>query len=226
MTIADVTTQDRETDSAATNEPVHRFLFENVSWEYYTQTLRELDRSGQRARVTYDRGRMELMMLGRRYEIIKTVIGRLIEAYGDEIGPGVEGVGSVTCRRADLERGLEPDECYYVTTEYCGPDDHLDLDNNPPPDLAIEVEVSTEIGTRIDIYGELGVPEVWRFDGALVQVLELAGGAYRPVERSRCFPNLDLEEFSRYLVRAIKNQRTVPLEYRELLRSRKGQTKQ
>jgi Uma2 family endonuclease len=205
------------------NHPMRRFVFENVSWDYYTQTLLELDRTGQHARVTYDRGRMEIMTVGRRHEIIKKAIGRLLEAYADESGIGIEGVGNVTCRRADLDRGLEPDECYYVTSVYRGSDDLLDLENNPPPDLAIEVEVSSGIGTRRGIYAEIGVPELWRYDGVHVIVMALdSARSYQPIARSRFFPNLDMMEFSQFVLGAISDQRNVVPEYRKLLRSRKG----
>jgi Uma2 family endonuclease len=206
------------------NYPLAHFIFEDVSWDYYTRTRAELDRCGQHARVTFDRGRMEIMTVGRRHEMIKKAIGRLIEVYADEAGIGIEGVGNVTCSREDLDRGLEPDECYYVTSEYRGPEDHLDLQNNPPPDFAVEVEVSVGIGTRRAIYAELGIPELWRFDGARVIVMALTEGSYRPVDQSRFFPNLDLAEFSQFVVRAIAMQRTAVPEYRNLLRSRKGKS--
>ncbi len=135
-------------DPVVANHPLYHYIFENVDWEHYTDTLLHLERSGQHARVTYDRGRMELMTVGRRHEIIKKAIGRLLETYADEMDIGIEGVGNVTCRRQDLERGLEPDECYYITSVYRGTDDVLDLTNNPPPDLAVEVEVTRGIGTR------------------------------------------------------------------------------
>jgi Uma2 family endonuclease len=208
------------------NYPLRHFIFEDVSWEYYTRTMEELDRSGQHARVTYDRGRMEVMTVGRRHEMIKKAIGRLLEAYADESDIGIEGVGNVTCRRLDLVRGLEPDECYYVTSVYQGTDDLLDLENNPPPDLAIEVEVSRSMGKRRSVYAEIGVPELWRFDGQRVTVMELAGDAYAPVERSRFFPALDMIEFSEFVLRTIKDQRTGVREYRKLLRSRKGSSSQ
>lgn len=208
------------------NVPLRHFIFEDVSWEYYTQTLNELDRNGQHARVTYDRGRMEIMTVGRRHESIKMAIARLLETYAGEYRLPVEGVGNVTCRRQGLKRGLEPDECYYVTSTYRGTDDFLDLENNPPPDLAIEVEVSRGIGARRAIYADLGVPEIWRFDGVTVTVLRLAGGKYVPVERSELFPELNMAEFSQFVVRAIVNQRVVVIEYIDLLRSRKGKTAQ
>jgi Uma2 family endonuclease len=217
-------TPDASEEPIIPNRPLRQFIFEDVSWEYYTRTLDELDRSGQHARVTYDRGRMEIMTVGRRHEIIKKAIGRLLEAYADESDIGIEGVGNVTCRRLDLERGLEPDECYYVTSVYEGTDDLLDLENNPPPDLAIEVEVSKGIGTRRSTYAELGVPELWRFDGQRVSVMALAGDAYAPVDRSRFFPALDLVEFGEFVLRTIADQRTGVREYRTLLRSRKGQS--
>lgn len=205
------------------NHPLAVFVFENVTWDYYTQTLEALDRSGQHARVTYDRGRMEIMTVGRKHEIIKMAISRLLEVYACEMRVGIEGVGNVTCRRAGMDQGLDPDECYYVTSIYKGTPDVLDLDNNPPPDLAVEVEVSNKLGARASIYAQLGVPELWRFDGLAVVVMELAGKEYRPAQKSRFFPAIDMAEFSRFVIRAIKDQRTAVLEYSDLLRARARQ---
>lgn len=204
------------------NDPLAVFVFEDVTWEYYTQTLEALDRSGQHGRVTYDRGRMEIMTVGRKHEIIKMAISRLLEVYACEMRIGIEGVGNVTCRRAGMDQGLDPDECYYVTSVYKGTPDVLDLDNNPPPDLAVEVELSNKLGERAAIYAQLGVPELWRFDGLAVIVMERAGDEYRPVEKSRFFPAIDMKEFSQFVIRAIKDQRTAVLEYSDLLRRRKG----
>src|SRR3954452_18636163 len=103
-----------------------RFLLDGVTWDYYDRTLRELERQRRRVRVTYDRGRLEFMTLTQLHEFIKKTIARLIETYSVERGIPATGLGSLTCRREDLDRGLEPDECYYVATP-------------PPPARAQEI---------------------------------------------------------------------------------------
>lgn len=183
-----------------------RFLFEGVSWAYYDQTLRELENAGRRAvRVTYDRGRMEIMTTGTRHEHIKTTLGRLIETYATERDIPITGAGSVTCRREDLDRGLEPDECYYVTSVPPPVEQILlDLTVDAPPDLAVEVEVTRSSIPRQPIYGALGVPEVWRFDGRRIAILHRRpDGQYEPAERSLAFPSLPIDRFNEFLAMAL-----------------------
>lgn len=174
-----------------------RFILEGVSWAYYEQTLAEL--GGQRVRVTYDRGKMEFMSPSMRHERVKTIIGRLIEIYALEMDIRILPVGSVTCRRKDLDRGLEPDECYYVLHSPANVDE-LDLATDPPPDLAIEVDITSWSIDRQPIYGALGVPEIWRFDGQAMSPLHRqSDGSYKIAKRSLVFPRLAIAELNGFL---------------------------
>lgn len=177
----------------------------NVSWSYYQRTLEELERSGGRVRVTFDRGTMEMMALSRTHEYVKRVIGRFVEAYALEADVPVTALGSVTCRREDLLRGIEPDECYYVTTAPPAVEDKpLDLDVDASPDLAVEVDITRSSIAKQPIYGAIGVPEVWRFDGERVTPLHRrADGSYANADASLAFPRLSMERFNHFLSRAI-----------------------
>jgi Uma2 family endonuclease len=109
---------------------------------------------------------------------------------------------STTYRREDLERGLEPDDCFYLASlprllGHRG----VDLAHDPPPDLAIEVDVTHSSLDRLGIYAALGVPEVWRFDGEqLVCYGRTAEGAYQPREFSLAFPRLRPADLVPFLV--------------------------
>lgn len=180
-----------------------RILLNEVSWDYYQRTLAELAASGSNVRVTYDRGRMELMSPSPIHERVKSVIGRMIEIYALENEIPHVPFGSMTCRREDLDRGLEPDECYYVQHMPDNPDE-IDLSRDPPPDLAVEVDISRGSMPRQPIYAALGVPELWRFDGNRLHVLQRqANGQYHEVDRSPAFPDLPMDEFSRFLDRIL-----------------------
>ncbi len=178
-----------------------RITFEEVSWDYYQQTLDQI--GDGHLRVTYDNGRMELMSPSQRHEQIKTLIGRLIEIYALEADISILPLGSVTCRRKDLKKGLEPDECYYVTNR---PRDlqRFNLRKDPPPDLAIEVDITHSSVPREPIYAALGVPEVWRFDGNQVTPLHRdADGEYRAAARSLAFPHLSMALFNEFFNQAL-----------------------
>src|SRR5689334_9890598 len=89
-----------------------RVTLYNISWEFYQSIRREI--GDAHVRLTFDQGRLEIMSPSGFHEAIKTIFGRLIEAYADERQIVVEGLGSTTFSRDDLQKGLEPDECYYI----------------------------------------------------------------------------------------------------------------
>src|SRR3954471_8280275 len=103
--------------STAIPDQPQTFVLEDVSWDYYTRTLQEFERQKRRVRVTYDRGRMEFMTFTVLHEFIRRTLGRLVETYSLERGIRATSLGSLTCRRIDLDRGIEPDECFYVATD-------------------------------------------------------------------------------------------------------------
>jgi Uma2 family endonuclease len=90
---------------------------------------------------------------------------------------------------------------YYVTNEpIVRGREELDLLTDPPPDLAVEVDVTHKSLSRLEAYGKLGVPEIWRHDGKKLQFLKLdARGNYTPVKRSLAFPRLAPADLQRYL---------------------------
>lgn len=159
------------------------------------------------------------------HERVKTVIGRLIEACGDALGIDVEGFGSTTFDREDLQKGVEPDECYYIAkaSKVIGKQ-VLDLAIDPPPDLALEVDISPPDLTRAPIYAALGVPEIWRFDGRRLVSLHRAGeGRYVEANRSLAFPELPMDELNRFVnVGPEKGQSAAVRALREWLDSRRG----
>lgn len=189
----------RMTTSTLRPAPVseRRFVLEGVSWAYYEQTLAELGE--QHVRITYDRGRMEFMSPSPRHERVKKIIGRLVELYALEADIPILPLGSVTCRREDLARGLEPDECYYVQNSLVDPD-KMDLSVDPPPDLAIEVDITSGSIPRQPIYAALGVPEIWRFDGReIYPMLRQTSGTYRRSDSSLVFPQLPMAQLNHFL---------------------------
>jgi Uma2 family endonuclease len=176
-----------------------RFVLRGADWQTYQGILKAL---GERpVRVTYDRGRLELMTLSHGHERCSKLLGRFVEALTEELDLPIQSGGSTTLSREDLDRGLEPDQCYYLESEPLVRDkDEIDLTTDPPPDLAIEVDVTRSSVSRLGIYAALGVPEVWRFDGETLRVyLRGADGQYTATDRSRHFPFLSLPQVVAFL---------------------------
>jgi Uma2 family endonuclease len=188
----------------APNNPA--YVLEDVSWDFYERAVEEMENSGRHVRITYEDGRMEFMSPSDLHEELEGLIGRLIELYAIERDIPITGLGSVTCKRRDLRKGLEPDECYYVTTPR-PPRGDFDLKRYPPPDLAVEVEISRGVIPKQPIYAALGVPEIWRFDGQRIIVLRRqADGQYQTFTDSGVFPNLPIAEFNRFLALALSDE--------------------
>jgi Uma2 family endonuclease len=203
-------------------EPI---LLKGVSWQTYETLLADLERSGQRMYLTYDRGTLEIMPPSPFHERYKKLIDRVIDVITYELDIPIYALGSTTFRREDLERGLEPDECYYVQHESeMGARDTIDLNNDPPPDLAIEMDYTHHAVDREDVYAALGVPEIWQFDGQRLRGhLRNAAGNYEPIDQSVAFPPLKLADVERFLLMAASTTQDAAVRaFRDWLRKTHG----
>src|SRR5205807_6103105 len=128
-------------------------------------------------------------------------IARMIETFTMERGIPLHSGKSTTFRREAKRRGLEPEECYWIqNAALMQSRKDFDLERDPPPDLAVEVDITSSSLDRMGIYASLGVPEVWRFDGEMLTVhLLQAEETYAPSERSRALPELPPDEVRRFL---------------------------
>jgi Uma2 family endonuclease len=176
-----------------------RFVMDDVDWGFYETVLEQL--GDRHVFVTYDKGRLELMSPSYRHDRRAHLIGLLISVLGEELLIPIMGGGSTTFRRRDKETGLEPDQCFYVQhVDAIRGKDEIDLALDPPPDLAIEVEISRRMIKRIPLYAALGVPEVWRDDGKEVRAFQLdANGEYTPIQKSLAFPMILIADLTRLL---------------------------
>jgi Uma2 family endonuclease len=186
--------------SIATPQGEKRVLLSNVNWSTFEDLARS-DRAG--ARFTYDHGYLEIMPLSLRHERIKKRIAMMIEAAARKARVPIVGAGSTTLKIAMKRRGVEPDECYYLAHARAVRDvDELDLSVDPPPDLAVEVDISSSSLDQLAIYADMGVPEVWIYDEEALHVWLLQpDGRYREQPASGAFPFLPLDEFQGFLQR-------------------------
>ncbi|MEZ2240358.1 Uma2 family endonuclease [Microcoleus sp.] len=169
-------------------------LLKNISWRTYESLVNEL--AEQRGiRLTYDRGTLEIMTPSDPHEGNKQILGRFVETVTEELNIEIRSLGSRTCKREDLERGLEPDQCYYIENEAIVRSlKQIDLNQDPPPDLVIEIDITTSSINRMELYASLGVPELWRYDGSRLIFYQLEGQEYVEREVSPHFPFLSPSE--------------------------------
>jgi Uma2 family endonuclease len=152
-------------------------LLQGVPWQTYV-SLRDLPED-YHIRMTYDRGALEIMSPSHSHERLAYLIGRLIDTWTDELAIDVQSCRTMTFRREDLQRGLEPDNCYYVASEpLVRGKTGIDLALDPPPDLAIEVDLGGGAIDKLALYAAFKVPEVWRFDGQSLEFYGQIGRAH------------------------------------------------
>ncbi len=195
-------------------------LLTNISWKTYESLVNELAPQGG-IRLTYDRGNLEIMTPSAPHEKYKKILGRFVESVSDELNVEICSLGSLTCRREDLARGLEPDQCYYIQNENVVWDkEQIDLNQDPPPDLVVEIDVTSSSIDRLSLYASLGVPEVWRYDGNRLIIYQLEAQEYTERDVSPTFPFLSQVEMLRFLeLRRTTKENTLIRLFREWVRT-------
>src|SRR5919202_4792249 len=172
--------------------PGQLVLLQDVSWQEFETILQELGEH-RAARLAYDMGTLEIMTPLPEHEDDKEIIGDLVKALLEELDIEFRSLGSTTFKNEEMAQGIEPDQCFYIQHEaVIRGKKRLDLTVDPPPDLALEIDVTSR--THPTIYEALKVPELWRFEKGKLQINVLRDGKYTESAFSQIFPNLPLVE--------------------------------
>ncbi|MBD1931905.1 MULTISPECIES: Uma2 family endonuclease [Cyanophyceae] len=182
-------------------ERTHRVILQGVSWQTYQALLTEMG-DNRSSRLAYDRGVLEITMPSDRHETNTKLLERMIEALTEELDLPIKGFRSTTLNREDLQRGAEPDSCYYIQNVERIQGRTIDLTKEPAPDLVIEVDITSPSSKRLQIYSQLGVSEVWRYVGQTVEINQLQAGIYNLCENSPTFPFVSVEIINQFLQQA------------------------
>jgi len=201
-------------------------LLEDVDWRTYTRLL-HIFAERPAFRLTYDRGRLEIMSPLPEHEMDADFLGCLVRALTDELGLPILGGGSTTFRRRRYQRGLEPDRCYWIAHEPAVRGKRkLDLRVDPAPDLAIEVDVTSRSINRMKIYAVLGVPEVWRVENETLKFYSLGTNRkYSEISHSLSFPLVTPADLMGFLaLRATQDENSIVRQFRAWVQQRRGST--
>jgi len=163
-----------------------RIVLHSVPWSHY-EVLLAIRGDAPVPRMTYLEGVLELMTPSFDHELIKSTLGRLVEAYADHVGLELSPIGSWTIRNAPRERGAEADECYILGEPF----------GRTAPDFAIEVVWTSGGIAKLDVWRGLGVAEVWIWKDGGLEVHALRGDDYERVPESRFVPGIDLALIAR-----------------------------
>lgn len=169
--------------------PGERLLLKDVSWQQFESILEDLGEH-RGTKLSYSNGTLEIMTPLLEHEKAKSIIGNIVEFLLEEFQIDYEPSASTTFKNVYMNQGVEPDESFYIASRNAViGKDKIDLTVDPPPDLAIEIDITSR--TEFDNYQALGVPELWRFkrDGTLLINL-LYQGKYIESQTSPTFPRL------------------------------------
>ncbi|MEH2132153.1 MAG: Uma2 family endonuclease [Nostoc sp.] len=179
-------------------QPTEIIHLSGISWQTYENLLTELSAS-RRLRLTYNRGTLEIMVPSPEHERYKEIMGRFVETLAEELEVRIDCLGSTTFKRPQLS-GAEPDKCFYIENiNVIRGKKRIDLTQDPPPDLVVEIDITSSSKNRFEVYADMGVPEIWRYDGNSFSINILQNQKYISFERSLAFPNLPLTEISNFL---------------------------
>jgi Uma2 family endonuclease len=203
--------------------PERLVILDRVSWETYERLLAEHGEKGG-TRFTYDEGVLEIMVLSSRHEIPNRKLASLVEVLAEEWDIVIVQLGSTTFKREFLQKGFEPDSCFYIQhADAIRGKEEVDLSDDPAPDLTIEVDITCESLNRFPVFAAVGIPEVWRFDGTKVTFFQLDSGRYIESDRSLAFPAISSEIATEFLTQSQKLKDTVWLrEVRDWARAQKN----
>jgi Uma2 family endonuclease len=163
---------------------------QQFSWDDYEQLLEDL-RDRPHRRISYDQGRLEIMSPLPEHEEHARFLDDLVRAFAQHHGVKVQKYGAATWKSKRLNRAVEPDCCYYVANAPAVIGKRkFDLESDPPPDIVVEIDITTESLSKFPIYASLGISEIWRYDSKRMQFYELSNATYHEIRASRSLVGL------------------------------------
>jgi Uma2 family endonuclease len=176
-----------------------RTVLYNISWETFEALLRDTGED-RGSRFAYDCGTLEIMTPLFEHENPKIQFDRFILVLAEELGIEIRSAGSTTLKRKIAKKGIEPDTCYYIQNEAAiRGKQKLNLETDLPPDLAIEIDITSSSVNKFDIYAALGVNELWRYNGQDLKFYQLVEGQYIESKLSIAFPIVSVSDISRFI---------------------------
>ncbi|MGF1496983.1 MAG: Uma2 family endonuclease [Elainellaceae cyanobacterium] len=181
--------------------PERRVVFHNLTWQSYISIQDALGKNHS-SRLTYDRGTLEITMPLEEHEFAKELIGLFIRIVVEELGLRIKSMGSTTLNYPDLDRGAEPDNAYYIQNQPRVAGRTVDLAVDPPPDLVVEVDITSTDIDKLALYANMGIPEFWRYNGQVLRIYQLQGQSYVEMETSPTFPAIPKSCLYEFLAQA------------------------
>ncbi|MDB9493465.1 Uma2 family endonuclease [Spirulina major CS-329] len=177
-----------------TQHRADRVLLHHLTWQQF-ETLLTCLGDQRNSRIAYDAGTVEIMTPLPEHEYYRDAIADTIKDIADELDLDYECYGSTTWRKPLKQAGVEADNCFYFQNEHLIRGKlNFDLSQDPPPDLALEIDLTSKSLARFPIYARLNVPEIWCYEAGELRIYTLQNGQYQDVDTSPTFPQLKIRE--------------------------------
>ena len=193
--------------------PEQRTVLNQVSWQTFINLLDDLG-DNRVIRLYYDQGVLEIMTPLGEHENNNRFIDDLVRAIADELNLNLKKMGSLTLKREELLKGAEPDSCYYLENEpLVRHKQNINLESDPPPDLVLEIDITSSSLDKQTIYAAFEIPELWRYNGQELEVfvLDKTTQSYQNSIQSLHFPWLPLEVIPQYIRQSLRDGETATL---------------
>jgi Uma2 family endonuclease len=188
----------KKTVALAVEENVAMWV-SNVSWATYEAVVQAFW-GRPNPRFYYEKGNLLIMPNSSKHERSNYYLELFVSVVTEEWEIDCVGLGSTTYRNEEIEGGFEPDSCFYFQKEAeMRGKDKLDMATDPPPELIIEIDITSLSTSRQSIYAAFGVPEIWRYDGARAEILRLTDERYMPHDTSLALPLVTAEKLTEFL---------------------------
>lgn len=166
--------------------PGNILQLKDVNWQMLESILDDLGES-RAARISYNKGFLEIMNPLPEHEDDKIIICNLVEIILEELDIEFRNLGSITLKKENMAQAVEPDACFYIQNEAAiRGKKRIDLNFDPPPDLCIEIDITSR--TKLENYEGLAVPEVWQYNGQYLRINVRRDCQYIESEVSTIFP--------------------------------------
>jgi len=188
-------------------EPIgeQRVVFHGLSWDNYLQIFQALPQR-RSSRLTFDGKTLEITMPLEEHEFALRLIELFIRILVVEMGMKIKTMGSTTMNREELQRGSEPDCAYYIQNQPQVAGRKVNFEQDSPPDLVVEVDITRTDIDKNQLYAAMGVSELWRYNGEVWRIYCLKNGAYQEYETSPTFPIVKKENLYHFLANAQQDE--------------------
>lgn len=207
------------TPAPASQRGEQRVALRGLAWQQYQQIYHALPQT-RAAHLTYAEGTLEIVMPLEDHEYASELMGLFIRILAVEMGLRLKSLRSTTLNRPDLDRGAEPDNAYYIHNQPQVAGRTIDLAQDPPPDLVVEIDITSTDIDKNRLYAALGVPELWRYDGQTWRIYQLQGDSYQAVPHSPTFPWIAKADLYRFLETAQQDEVAAEIAFRTWVRQR------